>query len=68
MIDREHQLPITTQCHMVQISRSSVYYEPVLVSDRDRELMRLMDEIHLEEPYLGSRGMKGAGIAWGEST
>jgi len=60
MIDREHQLPITKQCHMVQISRSSVYYEPVLVSDRDRELMRLMDEIHLEEPYLGSRGMKGA--------
>ena len=27
---------------------------PVPVSDNDREL----NEIHLEEPYLGSRGMK----------
>jgi putative transposase len=30
------------------------------VNERDAELMRLIDEIHLEEPYLGSRGMKSA--------
>jgi putative transposase len=61
MIDKEHQLPITKQCHIVRISRSSVYYEPVSVSDNDRALMRLIDEIHLEDPSLGSRGIKGAG-------
>jgi putative transposase len=60
MIDTEHPLPITKQCHILQLSRSSVYYEPVPVSDEDRELMRVIDEIHLEEPCLGSRGMKGA--------
>lgn len=58
MIDKEHELPITKQCRIVEISRSSVYYIPVLISDRDRELMRLIDEIHLEDPSLGSRGMK----------
>jgi putative transposase len=58
MIDKEHELPITKQCHILELSRSSIYYEPAPVSDKDRELMRLIDEIHLEEPYLGSRGMK----------
>jgi putative transposase len=58
MIDKEHPLPITKQCHILQLARSSVYYEPAPVSDEDRELMRTIDEIHLEEPYLGSRGMK----------
>jgi putative transposase len=58
MIDKEHPLPITKQCHILQLSRSSIYYAPAPASDNDRELMRLIDEIHLEEPYLGSRGMK----------
>jgi putative transposase len=58
MIDKEHPLTVTKQCHLLQLSRSSLYYTPVPVSDNDRELMRLIDEIHLEEPYLGSRGMK----------
>jgi putative transposase len=60
MINKEDPLPITKQCTILELSRSGVYYMPVLVSDNDRELMRLIDEIHLEEPYLGSRGMKGA--------
>lgn len=58
MIDKEHPLPITRQCHILKLSRSSIYYASVPVSDNNRELMRLIDEIHLEEPYLGSRGMK----------
>jgi putative transposase len=60
MIDKEHELPITKQCRILQLSRSNLYYVPAPVSDKDRELMRLIDEIHLEEPYLGSRGMKSA--------
>jgi len=35
-----------------------MYYAPTPVNDKDRELMRIIDEIHLEEPYLGSRGMR----------
>ena len=60
MIDKEHPLPITKQCHILELSRSSVYYMPAPVSDNDRELMRLIDEIHLEEPYLGSTGHEKA--------
>ena len=58
MIDKEHELPITKQCKILELSRSSIYYVPAPVSDKDKELMRLIDEIHLEEPYLGSRGIK----------
>ncbi len=58
MIDKEHELPITKQCHILQLSRSNLYYVPAPANDKDRERMRLIDEIHLEEPYLGSRGMK----------
>lgn len=36
-------------------TRSSVYYVPAPVNDKDAELMRLIDEIHLEEPYLVQR-------------
>jgi putative transposase len=58
MIDKEHPLPVTKQCQMLELSRSSLYYVPAPVNDNDRELMRIIDEIHLEGPYLGSRGMK----------
>jgi putative transposase len=58
MIDIGDPLPVTTQCRILDISRSGIYYVPVPVSDKDRELMRLIDEFHLELPHLGSRGMK----------
>jgi putative transposase len=58
MITREHPLPLTKQCLLLNLSRSGIYYVPVPVSDKDRELMRLIDEIHLEEPYLGTRGIR----------
>jgi putative transposase len=58
MITREHPLPLTKQCRLLNLSRSGIYYMPAPVSDKDRELMRLIDEIHLEEPYLGTRGIR----------
>jgi putative transposase len=58
MIDKEHPLPVTTQCRILDLSRSGIYYTPVPVSDKDRKLMRMIDEVHLELPHLGSRGMK----------
>jgi putative transposase len=60
MITRDHTLPITTQCKILNLSRSGIYYVPVLVSDKDRELMDLIDKIHLDEPYLGTRGIRDA--------
>ena len=51
-------MPVTKQCKVLELSRSGVYYMPAPESDKDRHLMRLIDEIHLELPHLGSRGMK----------
>ena len=51
---------ITQQCHTLNLSRSGIYYVPVPVSDKDRELTRLIDEIHINHPYLGTRGIRDA--------
>jgi putative transposase len=48
-------MPITTQCQLLGLSRSSVYYSPWGVSEADLRLMRRLDELHLEHPFLGSR-------------
>jgi len=40
---------------LVGISRSSVYYRPKQVSAADLVLMRRMDELHLEHPFMGAR-------------
>ena len=38
--------------------RSTAYYEPTPVSADDLALMRLIDEIHLEYPFYGSRRLR----------
>ena len=58
MINREHSLSLLQQCRILNLSRSGIYYLPVPVSDKDRQLMNLIDRIHLEEPYLGTRGIR----------
>ena len=58
MIDKEHALPLTRQSRILELSRSSLYYQAVPVSDRDLELMRLIDEIHLKHPFMGSRRIR----------
>ena len=55
MIDPEHALPITRQAQVLDLARSSVYYHPAPLSDRDLALMRQIDELHLEHPFAGSR-------------
>src|SRR5664279_252563 len=58
MIDPEHDLPITQQAEILQISRSTVYYEPRPVSAEDLWLMRRIDELHLNYPFAGSRMLR----------
>jgi putative transposase len=58
MINREHPLPITKQCQLLKLCRSGIYYASVPVSDKNRDLMSLIDKIHLELPFLGSRGIR----------
>lgn len=58
MIDREHKLSLTQQSRILELSRSSLYYKAVPISDQDMELMRLIDELHLKYPYMGSRSIR----------
>jgi putative transposase len=58
MIDRKHKLPLSRQTRILEISRSSLYYKTAPISERDLELMRLIDEVHLKHPFLGSRSIR----------
>jgi len=55
MIDSTHPLSLTKQASLLDLSRSSLYYEPVGTSEADLLLMAAMDELHLEFPFYGSR-------------
>lgn len=49
-------LPVTRQCELLDLPRSSVYYTPEpLVSEEDLALMRTLDELHTRYPFMGSR-------------
>ena len=58
MIDRTHQLCISRQAQVLGISRGSVYYQPKEVSEEDLVLMRKLDELHLEYPFMGARMLR----------
>lgn len=55
MIDRGAKVTVTRQAELLALSRSSVYYLPRALSDRDLRLMRRLDELHLQMPFYGSR-------------
>ncbi len=58
MIDREHELPVTHQARLLGISRGTVYYLPKPASDADLSLMRRLDLLHLEHPFMGARMLR----------
>lgn len=58
MIDRSDKLPVTRQCELLNLSRSSVYSIPQPVSAGDLALMRRIDELHLNHPFAGARMLR----------
>jgi putative transposase len=58
MIDREHKLSVTRQAALLAISRGAVYYVPRPVNPTDLELMRKLDALHLEYPFMGARMLR----------
>ena len=48
---------IKRQCELLKVARSSLYYEPAPTCVVDLVLMRIIDEVHVDEPFLGSRRM-----------
>jgi putative transposase len=59
MIDRTHQLSLSSQARALGISRGSIYYKARPVSSADLALMRRIDQLHLAYPFAGSRMLQG---------
>src|SRR3984893_8255501 len=58
LIDRhDPALPVTRQCGLMTVSRSSVYRPPAPASDEDLAIMALIDRQYLARPYYGPRRM-----------
>ena len=50
-------LPISRQCRLLALPRSSVYRKPAEVDAEDLAIMALIDRHYLVRPYYGSRRM-----------
>ena len=58
MIDREADLSLTRQAELLALSRSGLYYEPKPISAKDLELMRRIDRLHTDWPFMGARMLR----------
>jgi putative transposase len=58
MIERGHKLAVTRQAALLAISRGTAYYRPHPVSAGDLAIMRRLDELHLDYPFMGSRMLR----------
>jgi putative transposase len=58
MIDRTHALPVSRQCQLLKLARSTAYYQPTPVSEATLALMRRIDELHLAHPFAGARMLR----------
>ena len=44
-----------TQCELLSVARSTVDYEAAPEKEEDRQIKRLLDDIYLKDPTLGTR-------------
>jgi putative transposase len=58
LIDADHEsLSIRRQCALLDLPRSTFYYEPATESEENLRLLRMLDEQYLKTPFYGSRKM-----------
>jgi len=56
VVDRRHPaLSVASQCRLLGISRSGLYYQPKGISEEDITLMKLIDCQYLATPFYGAR-------------
>lgn len=60
MINQEDNATISVrrQCELLDLNRSSLYYEATPINPQDLKLMNIIDEEFTKRPCLGSRQMK----------
>jgi len=56
-VDTKLKISLNKQCKLLHIAKSTLYYEPVkkFSSDADIKFLNLLNEIHSEFPYYGTR-------------
>jgi putative transposase len=56
LVEKSHpKLSLREQCEILGVARSTLGYRPVEESEEDRQIMRIMDEIYMKDPCVGSR-------------
>lgn len=55
MDGKKGNMPLTTQCALLSLSRSGLYYKPVLPSLQDVRIKHRIDAVYTAHPYYGSR-------------
>ena len=61
LVDRDDpDLSVAAQCRLLNVARSTLYYQPAPVDADDLALMRRMDELYTKWPFYGSRRMVAA--------
>jgi hypothetical protein len=54
LVDSKYiELSVVKQCELLEINRSSFYYEPVAESEENLSLMRVLDEQYFKTPFYG---------------
>lgn len=58
IVDKDcSNLSISRQCALLFIKKSSYYYKPKGLTQRDLKIMQVIDEIYTQHPYFGARRM-----------
>ncbi|WP_408015032.1 IS3 family transposase [Roseovarius gahaiensis] len=57
MVSKDHELSQRRQCTLLQLSRSTLYYQPKGESAENLRFMEIIDKQFLETPWYGSRQM-----------
>ncbi len=55
MVETFSELSISQQINLLGIARSTYYYKPILESDLNLELMKVIDQLYLKDPCCGRR-------------
>ena len=59
-VEKDHLLlSVRQQCDMLELNRSNLYYVPQakILSEKQRALLHLIDEVYTQYPFFGSRQM-----------
>lgn len=59
LVEKNHpKLSVREQCKILSVTRSTLNYHPVEASEEDMKITRIMDEIYMKDPCMGSRRLK----------